>query len=122
MARQPLDVRAAAQVESFRIRMNSIAPGLRGSFTRLSRVERLFYFSVTIAVIFMAIAIVFVRMKTLEFKSSTDQMRIEMANTQTEINQYQQEINNLTAQGKVGTAASSANMTNGNSPTYKVTK
>jgi cell division protein FtsL len=100
----------AARSESFRIRLNSISPALRGRFSKFSTIEKVFYISIASAAILMAVAIVFVRMKTLEITTATNQMRLEMATTQTQITQYNQQLQDLESSGKVGTVATKSGM------------
>lgn len=122
MPRNPLDIRTAVQRESFRIHLNSLSPILRKRFSRLTVAERLFYLAVGISAVLMAVGIVFVRTKNLEVQSATNEMRINMLSTQTQISQYKQSIQDLTSSGKVGQVATDNGLSRANSTVIKVTK
>lgn len=122
MAKNPLDIHTAAQHESFSIRLNSLSPRLRTRFDKLTAVERVFYVTIGVTAIFLALSIVFVRMKIYQVESSTNNMRLEMTSTQTQIIQYNQDLQDLTSSGKVGNIASQNGMTINNSNVMKAKK
>ena len=122
MARNPLDIHTAAQHESFSIRLNSLSPRLRTRFSKLTSVERVFYVSIAVTAILLALSIVFVRMKTYQVQISTNNLRLEMVDTQTKIIQYNQDPQDLTSSGRVGDIASKDGMTINNSNVMKATK
>ncbi|HEY0222691.1 hypothetical protein [Lactovum miscens] len=102
--KKSLDISTALQRESFRIRTNTLSPLLRKRFSRLTHLERVFYCMVGITVVILMAATVFVRMKIYEITSTTNEMRIEMNTNQTKIDQYNQNVNDVTSMGKVSAA------------------
>ncbi|MDR2976524.1 MAG: hypothetical protein LBV19_04355 [Streptococcaceae bacterium] len=117
-----LDSRSALQSESFRIRLNTLSPLLRKRFSKLTHIERIFYGTVAVAALFLALSLVFVRMRVLQFQSSTNNLRIEMTNSQTQIDQYQQTLNELTSNGKAGQSAVNAGLTSDANNILKASK
>ncbi|GAB2024698.1 hypothetical protein [Lactovum odontotermitis] len=120
--KKALDSRSALQRESFRIRMNTLSPLLRKRFSKLTHIERIFYGSVAVAALFLALSLVFVRMRILEFQSSTNEMRIAMTDSQAQIDQYQQTLNDLTSSGKAGQAATAAGLAPDSNNVLKASK
>ncbi|MFV0556234.1 MAG: hypothetical protein ACK5LM_03895 [Lactovum sp.] len=121
-SRNSLDIGTAIQRESFRIRTNTLSPLLRQRFTKLTLIERVFYMTVAFTVLVLMVSIVFIRMRTLEITNSTNNMRIEMTNTQTQIEQYNQSVKDLSSTGKVGNAAAKAGLSNNAENILKATK
>jgi cell division protein FtsL len=116
------DSRTALQSESFRIRLNTLSPLLRKRFSKLTHIERIFYGTVAVAALFLALSLVFVRMRILQFQSSTNEMRIEMTDTQTQIDQYQQKLNDLTSNGKAGQSATTGGLNQDSNNVLKASK
>lgn len=122
MAKNSLDIHTAIQHESFRIRLNSLSPRLRTRFSKLTDVERVFYTIVAITAIFLAVSIVFVRMKIYQVQSSTNNMRLEISETKTRIIQYNQDLQGLTSSGKVEDIANENGLIYNNSNVKRVEK
>ena len=120
--KKALDITTALQSESFRIRTSTISPLLRRRFTKLTPIERIFYVSVAVSILVLMLSIVFIRMKTLQITDSTNTMRINMTNTQSQIDQSNQAIKDMTATGKVGAAAAQAGLSNNAANILKASK
>ncbi|MDR0299425.1 MAG: hypothetical protein LBI13_05010 [Streptococcaceae bacterium] len=120
--KKSLDISTALQRESFRIRTNTLSPLLRKRFSRLTHIERIFYFVVGITMLVLMSSIVFVRMKSYQIDQNTQAMQFDMSNNQTQIEQYNQNVNNLTSQGKVTATAIAVGLTQTPDNILKATK
>ena len=122
MAKKAVDIQTAAENDSFRIRVNSLAPRLRRQFSQFSKIERYFYMTVVFAVILVTLALVYVRIRILTVQTSTHEISFAMQSDETQLTLYNQNLQDLTSQGKIGNAATQAGLSLNNSKVITLKK
>ena len=126
MAAKPkeyFDIKTANQTGSYNISADSIAPELlTRKFKKLSNVEKVFYLSVIVTAIVLAIGMVFVRTKIIEVEQNTLTIQAEVTTKEDQLKAYDQQINELMTDDRVAKQASDSGLKMNNDNVIKATK
>lgn len=126
MAAKPkeyFDIKTANQNGSYNISADSIAPELlTRKFKKLSAIEKVFYLSVIITAIILAVSIVFVRTKIIEVEQNTLQIQAEVSTKEDQLKTYDQQINELMSEDRVIKQAKDSGLKVNNDNVIKATK
>jgi cell division protein FtsL len=126
MAAKPkeyFDIITANQNGSYNISADSIAPELlTRKFKKLSNVEKVFYLSVIVTAIVLAIGMVFVRTKIIEVEQNTLTIQAEVTTKEDQLKAYDQQINELMTDDRVAKQASDSGLKMNNDNVIKATK
>ena len=117
------DIKPANQNGSYKISADSIAPELlTRKFKKLSNVEKVFYLSVIVTAIVLAIGMVFVRTKIIEVEQNTLTIQAEVTTKEDQLKAYDQQINELMTDDRVAKQASDSGLKMNNDNVIKATK
>ena len=126
MAAKPkeyFDIKTANQTGSYNISADSSAPELlTRKFKKLSNVEKVFYLSVIVTAIVLAIGMVFVRTKIIEVEQNTLTIQAEVTTKEDQLKAYDQQINELMTDDRVAKQASDSGLKMNNDNVIKATK
>ena len=126
MAAKPkeyFDIKTANQNGSYNISADSIAPELlTQKFKKLSNVEKVFYLSVIVTAIVLAIGMVFVRTKIIEVEQNTLTIQLQVIIKEDKLKAYDQQINELMTDDRVAKQASDSGLKMNNDNVIKATK
>ncbi|GFH39738.1 cell division protein FtsL [Pseudolactococcus insecticola] len=126
MAAKPkeyFDIKTATQNGSYNISVDSIAPELmKRKFNRLSRVEKVFYLSIIVTAIMLAIGMVFVRTKIIEVEQNTLDIQTKVSTKEDQLTTYNQQINELMSGDRVIDQANASGLKVNNENVIKATK
>ena len=126
MAAKPkeyFDIKTANQNGSYNISADSIAPELlTRKFKKLSNVEKVFYLSVIVTAIVLAIGMVFVRTKIIEVEHNMLTIQAEVTTKEDQLKAYDQQINELMTDDRVAKQASDSGLKMNNDNVIKATK
>lgn len=105
MAAQPkeyFDIETAAKKDSYAISKDSLAPEvLAQKFKRFSGVEKVFYLSMVVVALMLAVTQLFIQTKTQEIESSTLHYNSQITVKEQKNSEYDQKIQELTSQDKL---------------------
>ncbi|MGO2314630.1 MAG: septum formation initiator family protein [Pseudolactococcus laudensis] len=117
------DIKTANQNGSYNISADSIAPELlTRKFKKLSNVEKVFYLSVIVTAIVLAIGMVFVRTKIIEVEQNTLTIQAEVSTKEDQLKAYDQQINELMGDDRVMKQARDSGLKQNNDNVIKATK
>ena len=126
MAAQPkeyFDIETAAKKDSYLIDTETLAPeGLASKFKKFSGVEKVFYLTMVVAALVLAIGLLYVKTKTLEVQGNTMDLRSKISQETTRKTEYDQQILDLTSGTKVLDTANKADLKQNPSNVLKATK
>lgn len=126
MAAKPkeyFDIKTANQKGSYNISADSIAPELlTRKFRKLSIVEKVFYLSVIVTAIVLAIGMVFVRTKIIEVEQNIVDIQTEVSTKEDQLKTYDQQINELMSEERVLKQANESGLKRNNDSVIKATK
>ena len=126
MAAQPkeyFDIETAAKKDSYLIDTNSLAPEVLASkFRKFSGVEKVFYLTMVVAALVLAVGLLYVKTKTLEVQNNTMDLKTQIAQQTTQNSEYDQQILDLASPNRVMDAANKAGMKQDFSNILKATK
>ena len=126
MAAKPkeyFDIKTATQNGSYNISADSIAPELlTRKFKRLSNVEKVFYLSVIVTAIVLAVGMVFVRTKIIEVEQNTLTIQTEVSTKEDQLKAYDQQINELMTDDRVAKQANDSGLKMNNDNVIKASK
>ena len=91
-------------------------------FKKLSNVEKVFYLSVIVTAIVLAIGMVFVRTKIIEVEQNTLTIQAEVTTKEDQLKAYDQQINELMTDDRVAKQASDSGLKMNNDNVIKATK
>ena len=126
MAAQPkeyFDIETATKKDSYDIAKESLAPEvLSKKFKRLSGVEKVFYLSMVVVALTLAITQLYIQTKTQEVEGRTVQINSQITVKQQKNSELDQQIQNLTSGDIVSNIASKTGMSINYSNVLKATK
>ncbi|MDR1606097.1 MAG: cell division protein FtsL [Streptococcaceae bacterium] len=126
MAAKPkeyFDIKTANKNGSYNITADSIAPELLTSrFAKLSKIEKVFYLSVILTAIVLAIGMVFVRTKIIEVEQETLKIQTDVSAKEEQLKNYDQQINELMSGDRVTTQAKDSGLKSNNENVIKASK
>ena len=112
MAAQPkeyFDIETAAKKDSYLIDTETLAPEVLASkFKKFSGVEKVFYLTMVVAALVLAVGLLYVKTKTLEVQGNTMDLRSKISQETTRKTEYDQQILDLTSGTKVLDTANKA--------------
>lgn len=115
MAAQPkeyFDIETAQKKDSYRIDRNAIAPAVLASrFRKISLVEKFFYLSLIVASLTIAVALLYVKTKTLEVEGVTVNLTQTNAAKQTKNSELDQQLQDLSSNTRVANVATKDGLT-----------
>ncbi|TKV35266.1 cell division protein FtsL, partial [Citrobacter sp. TBCS-11] len=99
MAAQPkeyFDIETAAKKDSYLIDTETLAPEVLASkFKKFSGVEKVFYLTMVVAALVLAVGLLYVKTKTLEVQGNTMDLRTKISQETTRKSEYDQHILDL---------------------------
>ena len=126
MAAQPkeyFDIETAAKKDSYLIDTETLAPEVLASkFKKFSGVEKVFYLTMVVAALVLAVGLLYVKTKTLEVQGNTMDLRTKISQETTRKSEYDQQILDLTSGNRVLDAANKASLKTNPSNVLKATK
>lgn len=126
MAAQPkeyFDIKTAAKKDSYLIDKNSLAPEVLASkFRKFSGVEKVFYLSMVVAALVLAVGLLYVKTKTLEVQNNTMNLKTQISQQSTKSSEYDQQIQDLASPNRVIDSANQVGMKQTPSNVLKATK
>ncbi|MCT3095484.1 cell division protein FtsL [Lactococcus lactis] len=126
MAAQPkeyFDIETAAKKDSYLIGTETLAPEVLASkFKKFSGVEKVFYLTMVVAALVLAVGLLYVKTKTLEVQGNTMDLRSKISQETTRKTEYDQQILDLTSGTKVLDTANKADLKQNPSNVLKATK
>ncbi|ATY87460.1 cell division protein FtsL [Lactococcus lactis] len=126
MAAQPkeyFDIETAAKKDSYLIDTETLAlEVLASKFKKFSGVEKVFYLTMVVAALVLAVGLLYVKTKTLEVQGNTMDLRSKISQETTRKTEYDQQILDLTSGTKVLDTANKADLKQNPSNVLKATK
>ena len=109
--------------DSYLIDTETLAPEVLASkFKKFSGVEKVFYLTMVVAALVLAVGLLYVKTKTLEVQGNTMDLRSKISQETTRKTEYDQQILDLTSGTKVLDTANKADLKQNPSNVLKATK
>lgn len=89
----------------------AISNALRKRIRRFSRVEKVFYGSIVVTAIIMAVSIIYLQSRNLQLQQNITQLNSKISNKQTDFNNAKQEVSELTNRDRIEQIAKNAGLT-----------
>lgn len=126
MAAQPkeyFDIKTAAKKDTYLIDARSIDPDVIASrFKKVNGVEKIFYATMVISALIIAIGLLYIKTKTTEIESNTININTSIYQKQEKLSEYKQQIQDLAGNDSLYKISDKAGLKMNYSNVLKATK
>lgn len=92
-------------------RNEAISNALKRRIRKFSRIEKVFYGSIILTAITMAISIIYLQSRNLQVQQEITNLNSQISNMQTDYDNAKQEVNELTSRDRIEQIAGNAGLT-----------
>lgn len=92
-------------------RNEAISNALKRRIRKFSRIEKVFYGSIILTAITMAVSIIYLQSRNLQVQQEITNLNSQISNMQTDYDNAKQEVNELTSRDRIEQIAGNAGLT-----------